>query len=282
VEILGEEFLVERIGTDGDMDRAVAMIRELDGKVDAFGLGGMDMYIWAGKRRYTIRDSKRFSAAAQRTPLVDGSGLKNTLERKVVSFLQTDLGMDLKNHRVLLVAAVDRFGMAEALASAGCDMVIGDLMFGLGVPIPLRSLGALNAVARIAAPLAVQLPFHLLYPTGSKQEQSNNRFGKYYEWADIIAGDYLFIANHMPEDMGGKIIVTNTVTEDDIAAMRQRGVKTLITSTPNIGGRSFGTNVVEALLVALLGKPLDKIMPEDYFDILETVNFIPRVEQLQS
>ena len=86
VEILGEEFLVERIGTDGDMDRAVAMIRELDGKVDAFGLGGMDMYIWAGKRRYTIRDSKRVSAAAQRTPLVDGSGLKNTLERKVVSF----------------------------------------------------------------------------------------------------------------------------------------------------------------------------------------------------
>jgi len=27
IEILGEEFLIERIGTDGDMDAAVAMIR---------------------------------------------------------------------------------------------------------------------------------------------------------------------------------------------------------------------------------------------------------------
>ena len=139
IEILGEKFLIERIGTDGDMDLAVAMMRDLDGKVDAFGLGGIDMYIWAGTRRYTIRDSKRFTAVARRTPLVDGSGLKNTLERKVISFLKTDLGMNLKANRVLLVAAVDRFGMAEALAETGCEMVIGDLMFGLGVPIPLRS-----------------------------------------------------------------------------------------------------------------------------------------------
>ncbi len=128
IEILGEKFLIERIGTDGDMDLAVAMMRDLDGKVDAFGLGGIDMYIWAGTRRYTIRDSKRFTAVARRTPLVDGSGLKNTLERKVISFLKTDLGMNLKANRVLLVAAVDRFGMAEALAETGCEMVIGDLM----------------------------------------------------------------------------------------------------------------------------------------------------------
>ena len=282
VEILGEQFVIERIGTDGDMDLAVAMIRDLDGRVDAFGLGGMDMYIWAGRRRYTIRDSKRFSAAAKHTPLVDGSGLKNTLERKVVSFLKTKLGMDLERERVLLVAAVDRFGMAEALAEAGCNMVIGDLMFGLGVPIPLRSLGALNAVARVAAPIAVRLPFHMLYPTGSKQEQSKIRYTKYYQWADVIAGDYHFIASHMPEDMRGKIVVTNTVTAADVANLRERGVKTLVTSTPNLCGRSFGTNVVEAVLVALLDKPLAEIAPEEYFGLLETINFTPRVEHLQS
>ncbi len=282
VEVLGEQFVIERIGTDGDMDLAEAMIRDLDGKVDAFGLGGMDMYIWAGKRRYTIRDSKRLSAAAKHTPLVDGSGLKNTLERKVVSFLKTELGMGLEGERVLLVAAVDRFGMAEALAEAGCDMVIGDLMFGLGVPIPLRSLGALNVVARLAAPIAVRLPFHMLYPTGSNQEQSTAKYTKYYEWADVIAGDYHFIASHMPDNMEGKIVVTNTVTEHDVANLRNRGVKTLVTSTPNLCGRSFGTNVVEAMLVALLEKPVAQIAPDDYLGLLETIDFKPRVEHLQS
>jgi len=281
IEIMGERFLIERIGTDGDMDAAVAMIRDLDGKVDAFGLGGIDMYIFAGKRRYTIRDSKRFSAVAQKTPLVDGSGLKNSLERRVVSFLQEDLGMELRRCHLFMVSAVDRFGMAEAFAAAGCDMIVGDLMFGLGVPIPLRSLGALSAVARIAAPIAVRLPFHLLYPTGEKQEQPKVRYAKYYHWADIIAGDYLFISSHMPDDLQGKIIVTNTVTEDDIAKLRQKGVKTLITSTPNLCGRSFGTNVMEAVLVALIGKRPEEIGPADYLKMLEAVDFTPRVEYLQ-
>ncbi len=282
LEILGERFLIERIGTDGDMDKAVELIRQLDGKVDAFGLGGMDMYIYAGNRRYTIRDSKRFSSAAERTPLVDGSGLKNTLERKVVDFLQEKMQLELKGRRLLMVAAVDRFGMAEAFALAGCDMVIGDLMFGLGIPIPLHNLRTLAAVARVAAPVAVRLPFEVLYPTGSKQEQSKVKYSRYYHWADIIAGDYLFISRHMPEDLRGKIIVTNTVTEDDVTGLRRRGVEMLITSTPNLCGRSFGTNVMEAVLVALMGKRPEEIMPEDYLAMLDALNVTPRVEYLQA
>ena len=51
-------------------------IRQLDGKSGSFGLGGMDMYIYAKSSVYYL-DSKRFFSAAGE-PLVDGSGLKNT------------------------------------------------------------------------------------------------------------------------------------------------------------------------------------------------------------
>src|SRR5690554_3650848 len=81
-ELLGEKFSVERIGTNGDIKKMIALIRELDGKVDAFGLGGIDLYIQAVDRRYTLRDAQKIAAAARSTPIVDGSGLKNTLERK--------------------------------------------------------------------------------------------------------------------------------------------------------------------------------------------------------
>jgi len=43
---LGEEFILERVGTDGDMQKAVQKIGELDGRVDAIGLGGIDLYLW--------------------------------------------------------------------------------------------------------------------------------------------------------------------------------------------------------------------------------------------
>ena len=49
VSLLGEEFNVSRRGTDGDLDKACALLRELAGKVDAIGLGGLDIYLRCGR-----------------------------------------------------------------------------------------------------------------------------------------------------------------------------------------------------------------------------------------
>ena len=62
--------------------------------------------------------------------------------------------------------------------------------------------------------------------------------------------------------------------------LASRGVEYLITTTPEFEGRSFGTNVMEALLVALLGKAPESITEEDYYHILDTVRFTPRFEKL--
>ena len=89
-EFLGEKFEIERIGTDGDINKAVEMISRLDGKVDAFGLGGIDLYLKAGKKRYVISDALSLQKAAAITPVVDGSGLKDTLERRVVEYVDRE------------------------------------------------------------------------------------------------------------------------------------------------------------------------------------------------
>ena len=59
-EIMGETVEIERIGTDGDLSRAISLLQELDGKVDAFGIGGIDIYIHAGNRRYILRMEGRW------------------------------------------------------------------------------------------------------------------------------------------------------------------------------------------------------------------------------
>jgi len=58
----------------------------------------------------------------------------------------------------------------------------------------------------------------------------------------------------MPTDLSGKTIVTNTTTEDNIVLLKERGVKRIITTTPRFDGRSFGTNMNEAMLTAYVGK----------------------------
>jgi hypothetical protein len=281
VEIFEETVVVERIGTDGDLERAIELIRNLDGKVAAFGLGGIDRYLVAGNRRYEIKDAARLAAAAQISPVLDGSGLKNTLERRVVNFAQQELQLNLQGQKVLMVSAVDRFGMAEALDRAGCQMVFGDLLFALGIPIPITSLKSLRRLAVPLLPIITRLPFTLLYPTGSKQETNsaahNLKYAQYYEAAEIVAGDFLYIKKYMPDRMDGKTILTNTVTPEDLGELARRGVRFLVTSTPALAGRSFGTNVMEALLVAVSGKRPEELREADYLQLLDGMGFKPRV-----
>lgn len=280
LEVLGEQFRIERVGTDGDVQKAIQRIQELDGSVDAFGMGGIDLYVQAGRRRYVLRSALPLARAAKKSPIVDGSGLKNTLERRVISYLRDEAGMDFKGRKVLLVSGADRFGMAEALAESGADLVFGDLLFTVGVPWAFRSLKALERAAAVLGPIICRLPISMIYPTGDKQRENKPKFEKYFQEADVIAGDWHFIFRSMPARLDGKTIITNTTTPDDVAELRRRGVATLITTTPELNGRSFGTNVMEAMLIALANKPWTDMQPEDYHRLLDQLNFTPRITQL--
>ncbi|MBV8153171.1 MAG: quinate 5-dehydrogenase [Candidatus Eremiobacteraeota bacterium] len=278
VTLMGEPFDISRIGTDGKLDAAIAKVKELDGHVDAIGLGGIDVYLYAGKHRYALRDGLRLLEAAKTTPAVDGSGLKNTLEREAVRFMQNDLGIALRGKKVLMVSALDRFGMAQALVDAGADVLFGDFIFALDLDKPVRGLHEFEELAEKYLPDACKLPFQFFYPTGKKQEKPPEpKYPQYYEEAEIIAGDFHFMRQFMPDRLDGKIVFTNTVTPANVDELRQRGVAMLITTTPDFGGRSFGTNVIEAALLALLGKKWADVTPEDYERVLHELHLTPRV-----
>lgn len=257
------------------------MIAELDGRVDAIGLGGIDLFLPVGRRRYYFRDARRLASAATRTPVVCGAGLKNSLERAMVRALSATLPWE--GRRVLMVSALDRFGMAEELAGHGAQVLFGDFIFSLGVPIPLYRLGTLHALATVLLPVFVQLPFRWLYPVGSTQDTqaTTERFARYYAWAEVVAGDWHYIRRYAPRSMEGKVVLTNTTTEADVAFLRERGASTLITTTPRFGGRSVGTNLLEAAFVAIEGAP-GELPAERYAAMIESAGLAPTVLDLRS
>jgi hypothetical protein len=279
LSFLGEEIELERIGTDGDVARAIALFNELDGQVDALGVGGIDLGMTVAGRYYPLYDAQKLVAGVRHTPVVDGGGLKHTLERRLAQFVEAEIGAEVFPKRVLIPTGVDRYGSALSFAEAGYELLFGDLGFALGLAIPIRSLRALHLLARILLPIVGRLPLDQLYPTGEKQEVIVPRFRAWYEWATVIAGDCLYIKRHMPERLDGKVIVTNTTTPADVEAFRQRGVRYLVTATPRLEGRSFGTNVMEAALVALAGKkrPLTEAELEE---MLERLGLRPTLQRL--
>ncbi len=280
----GQEFEISRLGTDGDYGRALSMIEELDGNVDAIGLGGIDVYLYAGDTRYAINDGLKLMDAAKKTPVVDGSGLKNTLERETVYYLRKNTGLLPSGCKVLMVSAVDRFGMADALTELGCDVTFGDLIFTTGIPYPIKSVAELADIARRILPEMVKMPFHMLYPTGAKQDSQDEgkvqKFGHYYHESQVIAGDYHLVKRYMPGGLNGQLVITNTTTREDLLFLKDRGAGVLVTTTPELEGRSFGTNVMEAVMLVLLGKAWNDIKPEDYLSLIDRLNMKPRVLEL--
>lgn len=285
VALLGRPFRIERIGMDGDMDRYAATVAELDGKVDAIGVGGINLYLFAGGRRYLLKDAKRLIKGASKTPIVDGSGLKMSLEPETVRLLQNEGIVNFRGAKVLMVCAVDRYGMAAALRDAGAQMLLGDLPFAMAVPVWMRSWAVHQAVAKALLPAVTRLPFEWFYPTGQDEDVIKPKFAEQYRWADVIAGDFLFIRKHLPPPEGrplaGKVILTNTVTAADAELLRERGARLLVTSSPEMDGRSFATNVMEGVYVTLAGKRTEDMAAEDYLDVARRLGWRPRIQELQ-
>ena len=281
VTLFGEKISIERIGTDGDMEAAAQKFKELDGKVDAFGVGGADLDALVDGKSYPFYSVQPIVRFVKKTPVVDGGGLKNTLENKAPAFLDKMIGdyINARGRKVLVTLGVDRWGLSSAFAQAGYETIFGDLMFGLDVPIAIHKLSSVKTLAALLMPVAGRLPFEWVYPTGEKQEKRTPKWGKFYAWGTVIAGDCHYIKRYMPDNLTGKVIVTNTTTPEDVEAFRKAGVKYLVTTTPVLEGRSFGTNMMEAALVAVSGKGRCLTWSE-LTEMLDTLGFEPQLQEL--
>ncbi len=279
VELLGEKVRIERIGTDGSMEKAARLYKELDGNVDAFGVGGSDLGLSVGDRWYPLYSMQPMVRYVKKSPLVDGGGLRHILEIQIAPFIELNIGSYIREKKVLITAGVDRWDMSVSFSNARYQCVFGDLMFGLGIPIALRSVRAVKFLAAIMLPVVGRLPFEWIYPTGEKQEKRIPKWGKYYQWATVLAGDCLYIKRHMPDRLEGKVVATNTTTPEDVELFRQAGVKYLVTSTPVLEERSFGTNVMEAALIAVSGKGR-KLTGEELNEMLQQLGFHPQLRVL--
>jgi hypothetical protein len=277
IKLLGNTFLLERVGTDGDPEKMKKIFEEFDGKVDAFGLGGFDLYLNYKNSRYTFREASQVVRVIKKTPLADGSGVKKTLECMAIHFLH-EKGILRSSMKVLIPSAVSRYYLFAAFKGLAYPVKWGDIPFALGIgKKAFSSVFAMDMLAYSLLPLMVRLPFKWLYPVGEDQDTTISRFNKLYDDADIIAGDFHYIYRYLPENIKGKIIITNTLTADETMELKKRGALLVASTTPNFGGRSYATNVIEALVCAMLEKKAEDITSQEFISIFEQLSFEPSI-----
>lgn len=275
----GVDISVERIGTGGDIKAAKDLFTELDGKVDALSVGGIDCYVTLDGRDYPIYSALKLVENVHQTPWVDGRHLKYVLEKRLFELVKPVIGEIPRFKNCFMPFSTDRVGLIEAVSSISDEVIVGDLMFMFGLPTPIRGLENFRKTAHALLPIVSYLPLTWLFPPGVGGEEHKPKFEKFWQEADLIAGDMHYIGKYAPFDLKGKWVITNTTTAENIQLLRDRGVKKVITTSPRYDGRSFGINMMEAVLTAYAGKGRALSRPE-LNELVDEVNLRPSVMDL--
>lgn len=281
--VLGQHIEIQRIGANGDVARAAALVREYDGKVDAIGLGGLTPVFRIGRARYPHHEAISVAAQAQKTPVVDGGVLKATLERWAVAQAVRRIPQLFRYKRVLLTSGIERYALAQAISQYDPELRFADpvIHFGLGkLPVP-RTIEQLEFYAATTLPIMAMLPYRILHPVALGQEGHDLRAEKLFDWAHVIAGDFAYIRRFAANDLSGKTIITDDPSPAEIEDLRQRGVITLITMTPPLSVEHpfVATDLLEALVAAIQessGQPGEA----EALDFIAAANWEPTVQHL--
>ena len=271
-------------GCGRDLDRAHALVKQHDGKVDAIGLDGIPLNLELGDAHRRYRVGRDLAASATSTPVVDGGGVRAGLERwSVVLTDRAEPGV-FSQKRVLMVPGVNHVGLANALRRLTSDVDYYDPEIYFGVP-DVPGVGSPQTLGAADAPTLEALKDAPLERLSPLPEDGTRPATRHFRWADVIAGDANMIRQFAPTDLRKKTVVVPCATDVDVADFRARGASILVTTMPTLEeGATMARHspaAVEAVLVALREDPCSPLTEDSYLNLMAEVSWSPSIRHLQ-
>ena len=282
---LGQEIEVRRAGCGGDPARAIQLIQECDGQVDAIGLEGLPAELHLGPARRPHEIGTLLPSAAKQTPVVDGSGIQAGLERwGVILADRAQPGIFSQKH-ILMVPGLNHEGLTQALRRHSPHIRFGDPVVYFGLP-DFPGIGSQKMLVQVAGPTLDQLkdaPFRRINPQPGTPRTP--RSVEPFHWADVLAGDIGAIRRYAPAKLSHKTVVVPNAGEEDLEDLKQRGVSIAVVLIPNLEEdgqrRSWGSATVEAILASLRSDRELPLSEDTYLDLIANLEWKPDIRYLQ-
>ncbi len=277
---------VRRVGSGSDLTRARDLIVAADGQVDAIALEGLPMRLQLrfGESARSYQLGAQLAAVAQRTPVVDGTGVRTLLERWAVSLTDHDQPGLFAQKRVLMVPGLHHDGLRNGLERRAALVRYADLPIYLGLPV-LPGVASRQALALASAPLLDRLKLRGLKHLHGSPPVDRRRTAALFHWADILAGDLELIRAWAPAKLRRKTVVVESLLQEDLDDLRERGVSHVVALYDTLIAEPcpwrWSAAAVEALLAALRPRPEVPLSEDSYLDLLAHLHWTPRIHTLQ-
>ncbi len=277
-DFLGQKFRVIRMGTNNDIKRTEKLLKEWESKADVIGLGRVREHYSVGTRNFVQQSTHNLERRVTKVPVTTGATLRGILHEWAIRHTQIKQGNFFNNSRVLFFNGIANYKAASVLSEFTENLQFADPIRQLGIPKFITSLSGLEYYAAGTHPLNKWSSPHVLSPKVIPLKEWN-RFivKKAAQKADVIAAAYEEIEDLSLEELGGKTLLTSTISQERLERLKIKGVSMVVDISPQLFDVSVGINVIEAMILAALNKKPGELTQDDYLEILTTLDAEPRI-----
>jgi predicted amino acid dehydrogenase len=283
-KFLGQDFFIKRMGTDGDANEMVELLYDWEQQADAIGLAGIKFPSELGfKPKVEKRDIRIKELSAElKIPITTGAAFRHVAQEWVARYVQETQKNFFTNARVLVLSGMNDYSIASVISGYTDNMQFADPIYDHGIPKFINSLKDMELYAKGIHDVLSLSPAKVISTSLPLVSEWNKYIlRKAMQKATVIVvpyeGFYNYLGKCTLEELGGKIILTSTAYDDRVDFLKKRGVDVIVDATPQILDRMVQVDVLEAMVIAALGKKEAKLNNDDLLEVISEQGIHPRI-----
>ena len=276
VTFAGHDFRLIRVGASGDLKAAEDLVWQWSLKADAIAVTGAREAQAAGLFHGDPKEIRRVLGTTSRVPVRDGSLLADVLQEWAVRHVQGEMPGYFNNSRVVVVGRGHK-RTVSVLREYTHNIDFTDPMQRTDVPVALSTNLVASKVAEVGMFSWRHTPDFLKSQAHAPAEWLSERLAHDAAVnADVLVGSYAELGRFGLQELAGKAVITNAVSDGRLKELARRGVDLIIDATPRPFPFMVVTAMLEAMTAATVGPDRD-LTTDDLVALIETAGLQPRL-----
>lgn len=277
VRFLHHKFRIVRVGTNGDVDAAKALVEKWAGDAAAIAVTGIREARAAGLYDGELEAIEQVKRATDAVPVTDGHALRDVLQEWAIRHVHTEMPGFFNNARTVVLGGLNHDRTTRILREFTDNFEFADPLLRLDLPAKLDSVPLLGLAAsvwlwpihRLPRPLKAQInaPGQLISTALARKAARD---------CDVLVATYDELTGFGLEDLAGKTLVTSSVTDERLAELAERGVDMVLDATPQPFEVTVNAAVLEAMMRATVSGS-GSLTNDALLDMIVSADLEPRV-----
>jgi len=277
VTFLEHDFRLLRLGTNGDVAAAEALVQKWAEEASAIAVTGIREARAAGLYDGELEAIERVRRATTAVPVTDGHALRDVLQEWAIRHVQTEMPGFFNNARTVVLGGVNHDRTTRILREFTSNLQFADPLLRLDLPAKLDSNPILGLAANVGLWPIRRLPGQVQSLVKTPGHRISNAMARRAARnCDVVVSTYDELTGFGLEDLAGKTVVTSAISEDRLAELASRGVDMVLDATP----QPFHVTVVVAVLEAMMLAAVSghgQLTNDDLLDMIVSAGLEPRV-----